>query len=118
MEGIPASAWKIKTVFAFCIGDIPYIKLELCKYFWDGKIVAFQILWDAMKKANALLNASCETNPLLTYIDAATPMLDEKGEPQPDIFIQDNLHLNKKGYDIWSKAIRSVLIRKESEFER
>ena len=45
-------------------------------------------------------------------------MLDEKGEPRPDIFIQDNLHLNKKGYDIWSEAVRSVLIRKESEFER
>ena len=75
-------------------------------------------IWDAMKKANALLKARCETNPLLTYIDAASPMLDEKGEPRPDIFIQDNLHLNKKGYDIWSEAVRSVLIRKESGFER
>jgi lysophospholipase L1-like esterase len=75
-------------------------------------------IWDAMKKANALLKARCETNPLLTYVDVATPMLGEKGEPLPDIFIQDNLHLNEKGYDIWSEAIRSVLIRKESEFER
>jgi len=75
-------------------------------------------IWDAMKKANALLKARCETNPFLTYIDVATPMLDEESELLPDIFIQDNLHLNEKGYDIWSEAIRSVLIQKESEFEK
>ncbi|MBN2321684.1 MAG: hypothetical protein JXR49_21575 [Acidobacteria bacterium] len=62
-------------------------------------------IWDAMKKANALLKAKCETNPLLTCIDVATPMLDEKGALLPDIFIQDNLHLNEKGYNIWSEAI-------------
>jgi lysophospholipase L1-like esterase len=75
-------------------------------------------IWDKMKQANALLKTKCESDPLLTYIDAAAPMLDEKGDVLQDIFIQDNLHLNEKGYGIWSRAIRSVLIPKESEFEK
>lgn len=75
-------------------------------------------IWDTMKQANALLKSRCEADPLLTFIDVATPMLDVKGEPLPDIFIQDNLHLNEKGYGIWSKAIRSILIPKESAFEK
>jgi lysophospholipase L1-like esterase len=75
-------------------------------------------IWNVMKKTNELLKARCDANPLLTFIDVATPMLDENGEVLPDIFIQDNLHLNEKGYGIWSEAIGSVLIRRESEFEK
>lgn len=75
-------------------------------------------IWDKMKQANALLKTRCEADPLLTYIDVATPMLDEKGGVLPDIFIQDNLHLNAKGYGIWSQAIRSVLLPGESGFEK
>jgi lysophospholipase L1-like esterase len=37
----------------------------------------------------------------ITYIDVWNPMLDEKGDPKSDLFIQDNLHMNDKGYDIW-----------------
>ena len=75
-------------------------------------------IWDSMKETNALLKARCEADPLLTYIDVATPMLDEKGDVLHDIFIQDNLHLNAKGYGIWSRAIRSALIPGESGFEK
>lgn len=75
-------------------------------------------IWETMRKTNELLKSRCDEEPLLTYIDVATPMLDDRGKVLQDIFIQDNLHLNKKGYAIWSKAIRSVLIPKESAFEK
>ena len=41
----------------------------------------------------------------LDYIDVWTPMLDAQGNPKVDIFIEDNLHMNAKGYAIWQKAI-------------
>jgi lysophospholipase L1-like esterase len=75
-------------------------------------------IWDVMKKTNELLKARCDTNPLLTFIDVATPMLDQKGEPLAGIFLQDNLHMNEKGYDIWRKAVRPVLMQQEAEFEK
>ena len=34
-----------------------------------------------------------------------------------DIFVQDGLHLNDKGNGIWAKAIKSVLMEFEAEFE-
>jgi len=41
----------------------------------------------------------------LDYIDVWTPMLDATGNPKADFFIEDDLHMNAKGYDIWQKVI-------------
>ena len=42
----------------------------------------------------------------LVYIDIATPMLGDDGEPRPEIFVADNLHMNGAGYDIWRDVVR------------
>ena len=74
-------------------------------------------LWPQMQAANALLKATCEANPLLTYIDIASPMLDESGEPKPDIFLEDDLHMNERGYALWTTAVRPILVEHEARFE-
>jgi hypothetical protein len=38
-------------------------------------------------------------------VDVWTPMLDEKGELKRDLFLEDNLHMNSKGYDIWTGVL-------------
>jgi lysophospholipase L1-like esterase len=43
------------------------------------------------------------------YIDVWTPLLDASGQPKSDIFIEDGLHLNKKGYEIWAATIKPYL---------
>lgn len=43
------------------------------------------------------------------YADVWTPMLDNKGTVLKDIFIEDQLHMNKAGYDIWGKVINDLL---------
>lgn len=45
------------------------------------------------------------------FIDVYHAMLDENGIPLKEIFIEDNLHLNAKGYNIWQKIIEPYLIR-------
>jgi len=75
-------------------------------------------IWNAMEEANALLEAECEDNPLLTFIDVASPMLDATGAPLADLFIQDNLHMNAKGYGIWREVVRPILVQHESAFEK
>lgn len=40
----------------------------------------------------------------IEYIDVWTPMCDKNGNVFEDIFIQDNLHMNAKGYAIWKKT--------------
>ena len=36
-------------------------------------------------------------------------MLQKNGKPNSDIFIQDGIHLNNKGYDIWKSVIQEFL---------
>jgi lysophospholipase L1-like esterase len=36
-------------------------------------------------------------------------MLDKNGNPMPDVFLSDSLHMNAKGYDIWHKALKRYL---------
>jgi lysophospholipase L1-like esterase len=70
-------------------------------------------MWPRMEQANQLLKAACDQNDLLTYIDVATPMLNEKGEPKSSIFKSDNLHMNREGYLIWRDHVRPVLHERE-----
>jgi lysophospholipase L1-like esterase len=43
------------------------------------------------------------------YADVWIAMIDKNGNVLKDIFIQDNLHLNEKGYKIWTSALRKYL---------
>jgi lysophospholipase L1-like esterase len=36
-------------------------------------------------------------------------MLGENGNVFQDLFIEDGLHMNKKGYDLWAKVISQHL---------
>ena len=74
-------------------------------------------LWEAMSATNALLAARADADPRLTFIDVASPMLNEVGEPRAEIFVRDNLHMNGAGYDIWRDAVRPVLVAAEEGFE-
>ena len=74
-------------------------------------------LWPQMEAANQLLAEQCARDETLTYIDVATGMLDAKGNPRKDIFLSDDLHMNRAGYDVWRDAVRPILIPAESPHE-
>ena len=44
------------------------------------------------------------------FVDVVHPMLGSDGQPLPDIFVEDKLHMNAKGYAIWQKALDPVLL--------
>jgi lysophospholipase L1-like esterase len=62
-----------------------------------------------MKKANLSIQTLAKKNPLLDYLDTATPMMGKNGKPMPDLFKNDGLHLNDKGYLIWNKVLKEWL---------
>lgn len=64
---------------------------------------------DQMIEANAGIKSFLNKQRRTNYIDIWTPMLASNGEPQPDLFLGDNLHMNAKGYAIWKAAILPVL---------
>lgn len=75
-------------------------------------------VWAQAQETNELLQAIAAKNDLVTYIDVATPMLQPNGEVMDDIFVDDNLHLNEKGYGIWAPAIKGPLMKGEAQYEK
>ncbi|MES2808731.1 MAG: GDSL family lipase, partial [Bacteroidota bacterium] len=45
------------------------------------------------------------------FIDIYPLMLDKAGKMRPELYVGDNLHMTKLGYDIWEKAVRPNLIK-------
>lgn len=59
---------------------------------------------------NALLEKFARRKKNLRFADVWTPMLNESGQPKTDIFIQDNLHMNAKGYAIWKEVVDDLIL--------
>ena len=63
-------------------------------------------LWPEMKRANGFVREYASRHERVDYLDIATPMLDARGTPREDLFVDDGLHLNRKGYEVWALVIR------------
>ena len=74
-------------------------------------------VWPEAQRTNVFLQEIAAEDDLLFYLDVASHMLQPNGEVMTDIFVEDNLHLNEKGTDIWAGAIRQALMAGEARFE-
>ena len=61
--------------------------------------------WPTMKKANAMIKSYSAQDGRLHYVDTASPMLNDTGLPLCDLFVKDGLHLNQKGYEMWTELL-------------
>jgi len=64
---------------------------------------------EQVRRANELISAFIAGDKRLSFIDVFTAMLGPDGKPMPDIFVSDNLHLNAKGYAIWTEVVAPYL---------
>ena len=62
-------------------------------------------LWESMVEVNGLVETWTETQPKVEYVDVATPMLGGDGTPRDELFVDDRLHLNEKGYRLWDSIV-------------
>ena len=65
---------------------------------------------ETVKDANRRLEAFTKTDPQLAFINVFPHMLGPDGLPLPDIFVEDKLHMNEKGYAIWREAVGPYLV--------
>jgi lysophospholipase L1-like esterase len=61
---------------------------------------------DATKKLNALVADYVKRTPRLKYIDSYDISLDAKGQPRPELFVEDKLHFSPAGYRLLVERVR------------
>jgi lysophospholipase L1-like esterase len=54
---------------------------------------------------NLKFETYCGKKKNMTYIDVYNPMLTDTGRPDPELFQEDSLHMNPKGYKVWTNLI-------------
>jgi lysophospholipase L1-like esterase len=80
-------------------------------------------LWPKMKQANTSVLRLTGVNSQVIYVDIASPMLNRKVPPRPgrpeipskDLFLDDGLHLNQRGYALWTKVLTPELQSRAAE---
>ncbi len=66
--------------------------------------------YDSYVEANRLMEEVLKNYPNASYIDVTTPGLNHRGQPRPEIYTADSLHLNSLGYEMWRDILRPVLV--------
>ena len=82
---------------------VAFISLKPCPSRWKMK--------DRMMESNRLVKKYLKHKKHTSFINVWNSMLGADGKPLPDIFIEDNLHMNAKGYAIWQKVIEPYLLK-------
>ena len=68
-------------------------------------------LWPKMIQANQLIKQYLSTKKKTAFIDVYSKMFNPDGTVMQDIFIEDNLHMNATGYQLWQKLIAPYLVK-------
>ncbi|HXT38557.1 MAG TPA: SGNH/GDSL hydrolase family protein [Candidatus Angelobacter sp.] len=66
---------------------------------------------EKIRAANNLVENFCNHEKRLAYIDVFNPMLGRDGSPRAELFGEDKLHMNAKGYALWTSIIRPRLAK-------
>jgi len=71
-----------------------------------------QRLMPKMDSANKMIKAFLAKNKKTGFVDVYHKMLNDDGlTPREELFIEDKLHMNSKGYAIWIQAIKPYLLK-------
>ncbi len=72
--------------------------------------------WPQMQAANTLLEEFAWSDERIQFVDVAAPLLAANGQPRSDVFRRDGVHLNAKGYAVWTAVLRPILLRDFPKF--
>ena len=68
-------------------------------------------LREKLIRGNDLIKSFLKKQKKTAYVDVWKPMLDKNGKPNEELFVEDKLHMNEKGYAIWTKKIEPHLVK-------
>ncbi len=86
--------------------DFPLLKILIVSV---KKSIAREELWDKIKELNANMQGYAQSYEYISYIDMNKIAIDEKGSARADIYVEDGLHFNEKGYELLTKLIKPII---------
>ncbi len=64
-----------------------------------------------VKETNALIKDFLATQKNAAYVDVFSATMDSEGQPIKEIYVEDGVHMNQKGYDIWASVLKPYLVK-------
>jgi lysophospholipase L1-like esterase len=86
--------------------DFPLLKILVVSV---KKSIAREELWDKMDELNATMHNYAKNHEYIRYVDMNKIALDEKGSARADIYLEDGLHFNGKGYELLTNLIKPII---------
>jgi lysophospholipase L1-like esterase len=83
--------------------EIVYISLAPSIARWEER--------EATRALNALVAGYVKRTPRLEYIETYDMSLDDKGQPRPEVFVEDKLHFSPEGYRLLVERVRPYMPR-------
>ena len=99
---------RFKTLFSMIrnqLGNVPVVFVSL------KPSPSRSRLFPKMIAVNAQVKAFLQKNKKTAFADVYSKMLDANGEPVQALFLEDNLHMNAKGYAIWKEVLQPLLVK-------
>ena len=56
-----------------------------------------------------LMRQYAQTHDGVGYVSVWEALLDSNGSPRPELYIEDELHLNEAGYKLWSAQFKEFM---------
>ncbi|MBD2100477.1 SGNH/GDSL hydrolase family protein [Leptolyngbya sp. FACHB-261] len=81
------------------LGEIPFAFLAI------KPSLARWSLIERIRQTNELSQGELAQRKFSYYIDTFQPMLGDDGQPQPELFAADGLHLSPTGYQVWTQVL-------------
>ena len=85
---------------------------------WPAVLIAFvsikpsparRAYIERMRETNQRIRAEIARDSLQAYVDVFTPMLGATGQPRPELFGPDSLHMTRAGYMLWRALLAPVV---------
>lgn len=68
-------------------------------------------LYPQMQAVNTKIRTYCQTDPQFRFVEVGAAMLDANGQPRPELYREDGLHMTPDGYALWKQLVEPYLVK-------
>ena len=103
---------KVRSLFKFCYTSIREVHKNIPIFLIETTPTPKRWnVWGQISKANDMLKKVCEQEENLYFISTRNKFINKNNLPIKSLFLDDELHLNREGYKLWSRIIKSNLFK-------